>query len=140
MEDLNGKLAEVRKQCTSSSTVSESEWGTVWATCLAVEFMKKELPELRDEWELVVDKAEKRVEALLGNAQDLAAVKEAAAVVASGEQSGEGVIVTKEVAFETVTGPEIGAPLPCLIGIAHLAPAAGSGEQSAEAVVETKSH
>jgi hypothetical protein len=132
VEDLNGTLAEVRKRCVLS-TLSESDWETVWATCLAAEFMKKQLPELQDEWELVVDKAEKRVEALLRNVQDVAAIKEAAAAVAtaagSGEQCTEGVVETKEVHVETIAGREISPPLPCLIGIAEPATAAGSGEQ-----------
>ncbi|KAG0593169.1 hypothetical protein KC19_1G308500 [Ceratodon purpureus] len=143
-EELNGKLAEVRKQC-ALSTLSESEWETIWATCLAVEFMKKQLPELQDEWELVVDKAEKRVGALLRNAQDLAVIKEAAADVAipaaeSGEQPPEGATETTETA-DILPEPEIRAPvLTCSIRTFEPAIVAGSGETgrtTAEIAAET---
>lgn len=81
VEELTVRLEEVRKQ--SALTLSGSEWETVWATCLAVEFMRTQLPELQDEWELVVEKAEKRVR-VLTRKQDLVAIKQAAALVAAG--------------------------------------------------------
>jgi hypothetical protein len=125
MEDLQGKLAEVRRQC-ALSTLSESEWETVWATCLTVEFMKKQLPELQDEWELVVEKAEKRVEMLLRSAQDMATIKEAAAGVATAAGS-----------CASSTTPVVG-DVPSLIGIGAPATAAGSGEQCTQDVLDTK--
>ncbi|KAG0620685.1 hypothetical protein M758_4G235100 [Ceratodon purpureus] len=76
VEDLQGKLGELRKG--SGVELSEAEWEMVWATCLAVELMRKQLPELQEEWELVVEKAEKRVAALVKSPQDVAALQQAA--------------------------------------------------------------
>ena len=72
VKELQGNLAELQK--AKGVEISETEW----ATCLAVELMRKQLPELLEEWELVVEKAEKRVAALVTSAEDLAALKQAA--------------------------------------------------------------
>lgn len=77
-EEVQGKLGEVQTALRSGVQLSEAEWETVWATCLAVEFMRLQLPELQEEWELVVEKAEKRVAALVKSPQDVAALHQAA--------------------------------------------------------------
>jgi len=102
VEDLNVKLGEICKQ--SAATLSKLEWEAVWATCLAVEFMRRDLAELQDEWELVVEKAERRVETMVKNAHDVAAVKEAAARLATGANklSAQEVETTKETAGEAI--------------------------------------
>ena len=158
-EDLKWKLAEVRKKC-ALSTLSESEWETIWATCLAVEFIKRQLPELQDEWELVVEKAEKRVDALLKSVQDVAIVKEAAAGVAAAAGSsassttfvvgadadqispapataaGSSELFEQDV-LKTVAKPEVRQPLPCLIGVPEPATSSVS-EECAQDVLEPK--
>ncbi|XP_024382395.1 uncharacterized protein [Physcomitrium patens] len=102
VEDLNVKLGEICKQ--SAATLSKLEWEAVWATCLAVEFMRRDLAELQEEWELVVEKAERRVETMVKNAHDVAAVKQAAAGLAAGANklSAQEVETTKEAAGEGI--------------------------------------
>jgi hypothetical protein len=78
VEEVQGKLGELQTALRSGVQLSEAEWETVWATCLAVEFMRLQLPELQEEWELVVEKAEKRVATLVKSPQDVAALHQAA--------------------------------------------------------------
>nr|PNR35787.1 hypothetical protein PHYPA_021637 [Physcomitrium patens] len=70
VDKLKEMLGEIRQHCTGSVQLTEKQWESIWATCLAVEFMKSKLTELEDEWELVVDKAEQRVKSLLQNSED----------------------------------------------------------------------
>ena len=76
-----------------------------------MEFLRKDLAELRDEWELVVEKADKKVGALLKDcAQEIKdAIKEAAAVVVSttAPQSGP-----DQGATEATAGLQVASPRP----------------------------
>lgn len=79
VKELQAKLGEVRKE--PELQLSEPDWETLWATCLAVEFLRKQLPDLQEEWELVVEKAEKRVAAMAKSAAGVAALQRAASEV-----------------------------------------------------------
>jgi len=80
VDELKAKLGEVRKD--HQVPLSETEWETLWATCLAVEYLKKQLADLQEEWELVVEKAEKRAAAMVKSAKGVvAAIQQAASEV-----------------------------------------------------------
>jgi hypothetical protein len=78
VDHLRTKLGELRKQCTGLTELAEEQWEAIWATCLAVEFMKSNMKELEAEWELDVGRAERQVESLLKNSEHLARFKAAA--------------------------------------------------------------
>jgi hypothetical protein len=78
---LKATLGEFRKGRGSGLQLSEPEWETLWATCLAVQLVKKQLPDLQGEWDLVVEKAEKRVAAMVKSADKVAAIQQAASEV-----------------------------------------------------------
>lgn len=75
---LRTKLQELRMQCTGLVVLAEEQWEAIWATILAVEFIKSKSRELQDEWQLVAEKAERQVESLLKNSEHLARFKVAA--------------------------------------------------------------
>lgn len=77
VEELQGQLKEMLQKLNTVQ-LSAQKWETVWATCLAVQLMRTQLPELHEEWELVVEKAEKRVAALVQSPQSVAAIQQAA--------------------------------------------------------------
>lgn len=77
VEGVKAKLGEFRNT-NSGLQLADLEWETVWATCLAVQFLKQQLPELMEEWELVVEKAEKRVAAMAKNDEGVVAMQLAA--------------------------------------------------------------
>lgn len=58
--------------------LSLEEWRVVWATCLAVVYMEQQLGELQEEWELVVEKAQRKLELMVPSKEVMAQVKEAA--------------------------------------------------------------
>lgn len=80
VDELKAKLGEVRKD--HQVPLLEAEWETLWATCLAVEYLKQQLPDLQEEWELVVEKAVKRAAAMVKSAEGVvAAIQQAASEV-----------------------------------------------------------
>lgn len=91
VQELKAKLGELRGELHDSEgslQLAEAEWESVWATCLAVEFLRKRLPDLQEEWELVVEKAQKRVAAVVKSAQGaVAAIQQAASEVVKTDQA-----------------------------------------------------
>lgn len=63
---------------SSLHQLSPEERRVVWATCLAVVYMEEQLSELQEEWELVVDKARRKLELMVPSKAAMAQVKEAA--------------------------------------------------------------
>jgi len=63
---------------SSLHQLSPEEWRVVWATCLAVVYMEQQLGELQEEWELVVQKAQRKLELMVPSKEVMAQVKEAA--------------------------------------------------------------
>lgn len=71
-------VGDVDPADSSLHQLSAEEWRVVWATCLAVVYMEQQLGELQEEWELVVEKAQRKLELMVPSKEVMAQVKEAA--------------------------------------------------------------
>ena len=85
VQEMQSALDEVTKSScaqgvadSSLHQLSPEEWRVVWATCLAVVYMEQQLGELQEEWELVVQKAQRKLELMVPSKEVMAQVKEAA--------------------------------------------------------------
>jgi uncharacterized protein YegL len=88
VQEMQSALDEVIKASSCAQGVgdvdstlhqlSPEEWRVVWATCLAVVYMEQQLGELQEEWELVVQKAQRKLELMVPSKEVMAQVKEAA--------------------------------------------------------------
>ena len=86
VEEMEMALADLRTKLVhheephADTSISDDDWRLVWATCLAVLYMQRELAQLQEEWELVVEKAERKVELLLQKNKDVVAMAKHAAL------------------------------------------------------------
>lgn len=71
-------VGDVDSADSSLHQLSPEEWRVLWATCLAVVYMEEHLGELQEEWELVVEKAHRKLELMLPSKEVMTQVKEAA--------------------------------------------------------------